>query len=304
MHGYIFYRNEVLWKGSSARFDILSEKLLELAHKKSIDPHSNLIQFIEKLKYHTGGIINRDLNSKKDIEQFTELAELAIKELIKEGYYNYYNHKKNGQVFNTALSADQHFIKALKEIASEWKDDNLFINRADKLKDITPTLLYFARKENIDPNSPLMKFLQKLYKGKAKDIEIHSKEELKQFIELAELSISQLINNGYFKQRAITKNGETFNYVQHNYLTYIDRLKEVANDWDNTVSDEWKQGKIVTTEENVVYKNQSIPIEQKYKPEPIIKNLLRLIIYSSLIIIVIMSILWALVFLVKFVPKF
>jgi hypothetical protein len=122
-----------------------------------------------------------------------------------------------------------------------------------------------------------MKYLQKLYKGKAKDIEIYSKKELKQFIELAELSMQALIQKGYFKQYEITRNDETFNYVQNNYLTYIDRLKEVANDWDNAISDEWKQGKIASTENNIFYNREQIVhntidsnklnfIEQKYNP--------------------------------------
>lgn len=303
MHDYISYKNEKLWLGSTSRFEDLSEKLLSIAHQKSLESHSNLVQFIEKIGYYTSGFVDKWLNSKKEVAQLAELLELAINEWIQEGYYDYYNYEENGKIQNHVISEYRHLAKRLSEIAThEWSDDNLFINRANTLNYIAPTLLYFACQKNLSSSSHLMKYLQKLYTGKAKDIEIYSKEELTQFIELAELSMQKLIQKGYFNQYEIVRNGETFNYLKYNYLAYIDRLKEVANDWSNAVSDEWKKGKIIRTEETV-HNNQSIS-EDTHKRKSIIKDLLRFIIYLSLVIIVITSIIWALVFITNFIQKF
>jgi len=298
MSGTVFYKNEPLWRGSSTRFDNLSEKLLYIARQKSINPHSNLVQFIEKLGYHTGGTINRDLNSKKEIEQLAELLELAIADWEQTKYYDYYNYEENGKTFNAVLDSYQQFAKRLRKIAAyEWSDENLFINRVDTLDDLIPMLLHFAKK-NIDPSSHLMKFLQLLPNREIEDIDIRSKEELNQFIELAKLSLQALKKQGYFKQYEVIKDNTTFDYVEYNYSCYIQRLKEIADNWDNAISSEWKNRKsIISTK----FKPEVEPsIKPSISSKPTVKEFLKHSLLYFLTLLMTIIIVWVICSIIKY----
>jgi len=289
----ISYKNERILKWRSAILSVLSEKMLFFADQKEIDPNSNIVQFIENWEYSCGGNID-DLNSREEVQQLSELIELAVNSLIKENYYKYYDYEKDGKILNQVFEDSQHFIKRTKTIAAnEWTDENLFIRRAYNLKPLTNTLLYWARKKKLDPNLRLMKFLKSLPREQLfQDIDIRSKEELEQFIELLELSIKTLIDDDFF-----------FESEEYYFLNYLQRLKEVAADWDNAISDEWKQGKLVTEIKSKPKPEIEPIVDQLLLPKSTIKDFIKLIAYAFLMIIIILVILWLITLIAKFLQR-
>jgi len=243
MSSFISYKNEDILICSAARLDTLRKKLLFFANALGLNSKDNLFQFLENLEYSE---IATGLNSKEEILQLAQLAELALSSLISDGTYEKYNYEENGKIKNSALEDLKHFVTRLNEIgAHEWENENLFRNRAFMLRPIKQKLLFFANATKLDSSSSLMQFIKNLNGSETNDVNLHSKEDVLLFINLAKLSIKAFIS----KDSIPKKNA---NYEQ--YITnYINSLNEVANNWDNAISDEWKNGKSI--------------ISTKFKPE-------------------------------------
>jgi len=278
--------------------DDLVEQLSRIAKRKSINPLSNVIQLIQSLPCGYGSIIELDLNSKEELFQLAELVQSAIDMWINEEYFKHYDYEENKKIINPRRDMYNHLAKRLREIAAhEWKAENLFINRAYTLQPMTQSLLHFAKK-NIDTNSHLMKFLKLLANREIKDIDIRSKKELEQFIELAKLSLQALKKQGYFKQYDATRDNNTFNYVEYNYLSYIQRLKEIEHDWDNAISDEWKNGKSVISTK---FKPEAKPsIKPSILQKPTVKEFLKQSLLYFLMLIITIIILWVICSIIKY----
>ena len=102
------------------------------------------------------------------------------------------------------------------------------------------------------------------------------------------------INTDHFKEYEIIEDGIPFNYLHHNYRIYIGRLKEIAADWDNAISEEWKQKKLLTKIDPKPERKTKSIVDYTQTSQTIMKKLI-----THLLIVTALGILWFVFFVIK-----